>query len=64
MSATETVTIRTLDEALAWGESWCEAYIRLEREHRSALLELEIQRTFADVFGDAWNRDHYGGVPF
>ena len=58
------VTIGTLSEAMAWGDSWREAYCTLLREHRLALRELEIQRTFADVFGDAWNRDHYNGVPF
>ena len=36
----------------------------MERENERLHRELEIQRTFANVFGDAWNMDHYNGVPF
>ena len=56
--------IRTLAEALAWGDSWRDHAMRIQRENDHLRRELEIQRTFADVFGDAWNRDHYNGVPF
>ena len=59
-----TVEISTLDDALAWGDSWRDHAMRLQRENERLRRELGMQRTFADVFGDAWNEDHYGGVPF
>lgn len=58
------ITISTISEALAWGDSWRSEAMRLERENERLHRELEIQRTFANVFGDAWNMDHYNGVPF
>ena len=58
------VTIATFAEAMAWGDSWRDYAMRLQRENERLRRELEIQRTFADVFGDAWNMDHYNGVPF
>ena len=50
----DTVESSTVAEALAWGDSWRSAYNALLRQHENALRELGMQRTFADVFGDAW----------
>ena len=50
----DTVDISTVEDALAWGDSWRDHAMRLQRENDRLRRELGMQRTFADVFGDAW----------
>ena len=52
----DTVEISTVEEALRWGDAWREAYTALLRQHERTLRELGMQRTFADIFADAWHR--------
>lgn len=52
----DTVEISTVAEALEWGDSWRSAYAALMLQHERALRELGMQRTFAEVFGDAWHQ--------
>ena len=54
-----TVEISTLDDALAWGDSWRDHAMRLQRENERLRRELGMQRTFADVFADAWHRAYW-----
>ena len=56
MPATETVEISTIEQAVAWGDSWRSAYAALMLQHERALRELGMQRTFADVFADSWHQ--------
>ena len=57
----DTVEISTVAEAIAWGDSWRSAYSALMLQHERALRELGMQRTFADVFGDAWLTRYWEG---
>ena len=52
----DTISISTVEEALAYADEWRSAYLRLERENDRLRRELGMQRTFAEVFGDAWLR--------
>lgn len=55
----ENVEISTLAQAIAWGDSWREAYNALLRQHENALRELGMQRTFADVFSAQWLQSYW-----
>ena len=55
----DTVEISTIEEALALADDWRAAYLRLERENERLRRELGMQRTFADVFADAWHRAYW-----
>lgn len=53
---TESVEIKTLPEAMAWGDSMQRAY-ELEREaHAETLRKLEIERMIAEDFAYWWQR--------
>ena len=45
----EQVTIRTLAEALAWGDSWRAAYWELERAWRMEYLNMEMRARLAEM---------------
>ena len=55
----DTVEISTIEEALALADDWRAAYLRLERENERLRRELGMQRTFAEVFGDAWLQKYW-----
>jgi len=52
----ETVEIRTVAEAMAWGDSMQRAYEREREAHAETLRLLEIERMLADDFGYWWQR--------
>ena len=52
----DTVDISTVEDALAWGDSWRDHAMRLQRENDRLRRELGMQRTFADVFAGEWHR--------
>ena len=52
----DTVDISTVEDALAWGDSWRSEAQRLQRENDRLRRELGMQRTFAEVFAGEWHR--------
>ena len=52
----DTISISTVEGALAYADEWRSAYLRLERENDRLRRELGMQRTFAEVFAGEWHR--------
>jgi hypothetical protein len=48
MDAEPMTTIRTLDEALAWGEEWKRAYHLMHREYHLLELRMSVDLAYAD----------------
>ena len=50
MDAGPMTTIRTLDEALAWGEEWKCAYHLMHREYHLLELRMSVDLAYADIW--------------
>ena len=53
---TEQVEIRTVEQALAWGDAMQRAYEREAAAHAETLRKLEIERMLAEDFAAQWHR--------